>query len=273
MRRHRRKVSGILLAALACGGCGLFSRQQEQRIIVPDDLLRQSDYAPDGVVPRTRYVVRMSDGRRDWEIEFPEVATGYELRIPLDGDPRLGLGAVDGPRVTAADREIHGDMIRQSASSSSSLGTSPTSDPFAFDSGTEAETQDPWAVWESGDGAMGEGAHRRAEPGGTHAGLSGGDGTSAPPRPRVSYLATVAEVRELFRTRNYEVALVKLVDLEKSYPNDEKLLSMKGTLYRQLGRTALARDAWEQVLRLNPNNEVVLQALEQLNAEHQAGGR
>lgn len=242
MWRDRQQAGWLVLAALACGGCALFAKPQEQRIIVPDDLLRQSDYAPDGVVPRSRYVVRMSDGRRDWEIEFPEVATGYELRIPLQGDPLLGSGAVDGPRITAADREILGDMARQSP------------EPFR-----------------DGGGIEGDGAIDGVDDGATRIGSSAQIARS--PTPKVSYLATLADIRELYRTRNYEVALVKLVDLEQAYPGDEKLLSMKGSLYRQLGRTALARDAWEQVLRMNPHNEVVLQALEQLNAERGGGNR
>jgi hypothetical protein len=49
----------------------------------------------------------------------------------------------------------------------------------------------------------------------------------------------VAQVRELYNSRNYEIALVQLVDLERDYPNDEKLLAMKGSIYRKLGRNQL----------------------------------
>src|SRR6185503_3910022 len=54
--------------------------------------------------------------------------------------------------------------------------------------------------------------------------------------PKASYLLTLAKVKDLYRTRNYEIALVELVALEKQYPNDERIMSMKGSLYEKVGR-------------------------------------
>ncbi len=71
-------------------------------------------------------------------------------------------------------------------------------------------------------------------------------------------------MKELYRTRHYELGLVELVELEKQYPEDEHVLSMKGSLYERLGNKALARDAWQQVLRINPYNLAVLEALQRL---------
>jgi Flp pilus assembly protein TadD len=59
--------------------------------------------------------------------------------------------------------------------------------------------------------------------------------------------------------------MVHLVDLEKAYPNDARLLSMKGTLWMKLGRPELARQSWEQVLQIDPDNRPVLDALRTLN--------
>lgn len=256
-------TSTALALGLVVSGCGLFSKKQEQRIIVPDDLLRQSDYAPDGVVPRSRYVVRMSDGERDWEIEFPEVATGYELRIPLQGEPKIGQGAIEGPRMTAADREIFREMQAQTARREQARDADDS-----WGDGRWDERQEP----DGRRAASGGDLEDRRATAGTGGQRSERDLNSAQPaQPQVSYLRSVSEIRELFRTRNYEVALVKLVDLERSYPGDEKLLAMKGSLYRQLGRSSLARQAWEEVLRINPHNEAVLAALEELNDESLAG--
>ena len=55
-----------------------------------------------------------------------------------------------------------------------------------------------------------------------------------------------------------------LVELEKQYPEDEHILSMKGSLHERLGNKNLARDAWQQALTLNPFNLAVLEALQRL---------
>ncbi len=82
-----------------------------------------------------------------------------------------------------------------------------------------------------------------------------------------SYLATIARVKELFKRRQYEMALVDLVKLDRQYPDDEQILQMKGTLYFRLNRPKEAKKAWERVLSLNPNNETVARALERLEAD------
>ena len=53
---------------------------------------------------RNRYVVRMSDGQRDWEMQMPETASSYEVRVPMSGN-RTGL-VPQMATMTAADREI-----------------------------------------------------------------------------------------------------------------------------------------------------------------------
>ena len=71
-------------------------------------------------------------------------------------------------------------------------------------------------------------------------------------------------IADLYRTRHYELGLVELVDLERQYPDDEHILSMKGSLYERLGNKNLAREAWQEALRLNPFNLAVLEALQRL---------
>jgi tetratricopeptide (TPR) repeat protein len=79
-----------------------------------------------------------------------------------------------------------------------------------------------------------------------------------------SYLGTLAKVNALFKKRQYELALIELTALDREYPEDERILEMKGTLLWKLKRPKQAREAWERVLAINPNNTVVAQALEQL---------
>jgi predicted Zn-dependent protease len=108
-----------------------------------------------------------------------------------------------------------------------------------------------------GEGEAGPRAPRTRAPRGTPA-----SATNA--TPKASYLLTLAKVKDLYRTRNYEIALVELVALEKQYPNDERIMSMKGSLYEKVGRRQLAREAWEAVLALNPYNLQVAEALQRL---------
>lgn len=93
--------------------------------------------------------------------------------------------------------------------------------------------------------------------------------TTAPgeePKAR-SYLGTLAKIGELYKRRQYEIALIELTALDREYPDDERILSMKGTLYWKLKRPKQAREAWERVLALNPENAQVAQALEQLGQD------
>jgi hypothetical protein len=203
------------------------------RIYVPSDLMR-NHAGGDGANQRSRYIVRVTDGDTDWEFEMPEIATAYEVRVPLRGKPGPGGGMpVEQATLTAADKEIVGQR-----------------EVDARARGEELEISD-----EAGGGRA---ARRPAGVG------PGGPGTAAGPTPRASYLLTLAKVKDLYRTRNYELAVVELVALEREYPNDERIMSMKGSLYDKLGRRQLARDAWEAVLILNPYNLQVTEALQRL---------
>jgi len=71
-------------------------------------------------------------------------------------------------------------------------------------------------------------------------------------------------VKDLYRSKQYELALVELTELDHQYPDDEHILSMKGSLYERLGNKNLAREAWQQTLRINPYNLAVLEALQRL---------
>ncbi len=205
------------------------------RINVPSDILRGAPYGPEGAPPRSRYVVRMTDGDQDWEFQLPEIATSYEVRVPLRGK-FAEAGSAELASLTAADKEIVGQR--------------------------EAEEQARGERVDVG-GPEGE-ATGEATAAKKRAGRPGRDGEGAAASPRSSYLLTLAKVKELYRTRNYEVAVVQLVALERQYPNDERILSMKGSLYEKLGKKQLARDAWQAVLTVNPYNLQVVEALQRL---------
>jgi hypothetical protein len=242
MRRIQKEfgascIALVVAAAATASGCA--SNAVAADVRVPPELLRGSPYSANGEPARNRYVVRMTDGQRDWEIQLPEVATAYEVRVPLTGAPTSPLG-VDMANMTTADREIlaQNEAARRDSASANGSGNSLMA-PDENDDGQPKKPPKPPAAG-------------KAAPGGQ------------PPAARPSYLLTLERVKELYRTRHYELGLVELVELEKQYPEDEHILSMKGSLYERLGNKNLARDAWQQVLRINPYNLAVLEALQRL---------
>ena len=90
-------------------------------------------------------------------------------------------------------------------------------------------------------------------------------GDDKAPAAKASYLLTLARVKDLYRSKQYELALVELAELDRQYPEDEHILSMKGSLYERLGNIKLAKEAWQQTLRINSANLSVMDALERLN--------
>lgn len=141
--------------------------------------------------PSQRYVLRLAENGRLWEVELPETTGAYELRIPLEDT-----------KGTQADERL----------------------------------------------------------------LAGGSWSSSDPAKK-SYLAGLAHVRELYDLRKYELAFIDLNDLEQGYPNDSRLLAMKGTLYLKLGRTKLARETWQHAVTLDPNDTQTAEALRGLKEE------
>jgi len=189
----------------------------------------------------------MTDGKNDWEVQLPEIGSSYEVKVPISGKaaPRL---AVDSATLTAADREILQEREALARAESGDL------DP-------------PRAA--EGDGLKQAGGRQRAARGDD--GEPRPDkrpvrkpGDDKPPAAKASYLLTLAKVKELYRTRQYELALVEIGELDRQYPDDEHILSMKGSLYERLGNKNLAREAWQQTLRINPYNLAVLEALQRL---------
>jgi tetratricopeptide (TPR) repeat protein len=189
----------------------------------------------------------MTDGQRDWEIQLPEIATAYEVKVPLSGKPSSLSADMD--TATAADREIiadHDAAIRAGAETAAG-----PDDPV-----DEGDKPHGGKVSRPADGKGG------ARPG--PAKVQGGAGAGAEQPVKASYLLTLAKVKDLYRTRHYELGLVEIVKLEQQYPDDEHILSMKGSLYERLGNKNLAREAWQEALRLNPFNLAVLEALQRL---------
>lgn len=257
--RRRRDVIGLCLttAMILAGAC---ARLQRTPIVVPPEAVREWAYLPDGQTGPGRYVVRMTDGRREWEIEFPSTPYGTEVRVPLrDGGQRIPFQS-ELPGMTPADREMEED--RRAHEGPSAM------DP-AYGLVDEAPGKPGQRPAATGRPPQPGAAPRAGAPSPT--GTPNGTAPPASParRNKASYLVGVTQIKELYRTRNYSIALVQLVELEKDYPDDEQLLAMKGSIYRRMGRTRLAREAWERVLAIDPDNTTVAAALRELAEEEE----
>lgn len=84
-------------------------------------------------------------------------------------------------------------------------------------------------------------------------GLSLTEETASP--GALSYLAQVDRVKQLYRLARFEAALIELDQLLREYPTDPKLHEMRGTLLDRSGRPELALRAWNESLRLRPENQ------------------
>ena len=242
MNKTMKTISPILIGALCAltVGCAHIDDPDEPAVIVvPSAATSAPEYRGDGSIPHQRYVVRMSDGYRDWEVEFPEVARGYEVRIPLGDDQREVRGAHQS--LTRADRELLEDLRR--------------TDPDFERSGVYVDDEHVSDRQARREGEEVEDRRRDSER---------SEADPAPSRP--SYLRGIEQVQRLFEAGHYEAAMIQLAELEDAYPNDVRILSMKGTLWLRLGRERLAREAWEQVLQIDPGNEPVQEALRRIDS-------
>lgn len=255
-------MNRIATAALFLSAC---AAQENKRLVVPDGMRRQAQPLPrpenkpataslqGALQPAAtqtqsktgdgRYLLRLAEHNRLWELELPESAGGYEMRIPLDG-PLDAPTAADSELLATA-READGANDRPLVDAGAKTKAKSVEATTASISKTEAATAIP-AVAKAD-------APTQAEP-------------IATPR-RKSYLGTLAKVREMYASRKYEMALVELVDLEPSYPNDERVQAMKGSLYFKLGKPQLARESWQKALALDPDDAAVAEALRNLKEE------
>lgn len=209
MTMMKLSLALVFLSLAACANAGT------KTLMIPDEMKKppapkKGDVPPP---PAQKYIIRMAEGGRVWEMELPEESGGYALRVPLDGEG----GIVEG--LTAADEELLEDAARALAAAADPDGTGEV----------KAPKLDAKAL-----------AGKR------------------------SYLGGLAKVTAMYRSKQYELGLIELVELEKDYPKDFRILSMKGSLYVKLGKNRLAREAWEKALELNPDDAGVGEALRNL---------
>lgn len=258
------KVRGWALGALAFLALGACAQPRGKTLVIPDEMLKKqveparpatrgtasvkgaASTQPTGLKAAAatspaplqgtdgpeRYLVRMSEQGRIWEVELPESRDGFELRVPLH-ERRLDYR-------NGADQELLADA----------LGTKDVVPAAGTARDRKPAAADAKAAQKDAERQLKEGPDWKSD-------------------RRAGYLSSVAKVKELYVARRYELALIELVDLMEDYPEDAQLYSMKGSLYLKLGRAKLAREAWEKSLSINPNDLGVAEALRTVSASEE----
>lgn len=228
-------ASAFTATACGSGNWTINVQGRDKTIIVPSTASVQPPYSSNGSPPPRRYIIRMSDGNLDWEVELPEVATGYELRIPFKDQKKgeanrggVSFGNTEG--LTEADKEIIAAMRRRNL-----------------------DTESEGIFDQQGRSLDGTNTNKTQ---------------NAEPTPaRQSYVKGIEKARNLFESRKYEMALLALKELDRDYPNDLQIKSMLGTLWLQLNQPDLARESWEAALKIDPQNKNLIEALRQLTPQ------
>jgi len=117
--------------------CACAASQQPKQLVVPEGMRRETKPLPrpenkpaapalqGALQPASatraqdgRYVLRLAEHNRVWELELPESAGGYEMRIPLDG-PLESPTAADAELLAAAGEPPEPRRPRQTANRTS----------------------------------------------------------------------------------------------------------------------------------------------------------
>ena len=140
----------VLFVLCAC------SAVQPRRMVVPEGMRREAQPLPrpenkpptpalqGALQPAAatraqdgRYVLRLAEHNRVWELELPESAGGYEMRIPLDGP-------LESP--TAADAELLAAAPEVRAAPNTAADAKPdgAAKPPATGTKADAAAKDKW---------------------------------------------------------------------------------------------------------------------------------
>ena len=220
----RRRVALVALATASLGGGCTLSLPPPKTISVPPEMLKPKP-VPERIDPKAKSTQRVTPRRAD-------ASSTYVVRLAEGGR----VWEVELPE-SAGGYEVRVPLAGGPYEQATLADEELLADTAAQASGTlPAAAQAPGGAQLDVKAA----AHKR------------------------SYLGAVAKINEMYLARKYELALIELVSLEKEYPQDVRLLSMKGSLYLKLGKPKLAREAWEKALTINPEDQLLTESLREL---------
>ncbi len=91
-----------------------------------------------------------------------------------------------------------------------------------------------------------------------------GVGSPDGPEQGPSYSLGLAKLMQLYKTRDYEYALIEVNQLLSYYPNAARLYKMKGTILLKTGDLQLAEKAWLRASELDPTDRAIQKGIERL---------
>ncbi len=74
-----------------------------------------------------------------------------------------------------------------------------------------------------------------------------------------SYVTTLQRIKDLYKQREFENALVETNEALRFYPHSAQLLTMKGTLYQRINQLELALASYEHAYDLEPSRKLLAQ--------------
>ncbi len=74
-----------------------------------------------------------------------------------------------------------------------------------------------------------------------------------------SYIAALQRIKDHYKYREYEDALVETNETLRHYPRSAQLLTMKGTLYQRLNQIELALASYERAYDIEPTRKLLAQ--------------
>lgn len=177
---------------------------------------------------RSPFVIRSAVGASEYSVEIPENGGRYDIAIPL-------------------------------ADMSGKIGNSG-----GFHAGPSSKAVNPATTDKELVAALPDVAKRKPE---DAAMLDSAFGVGTPEGPvqSPSYTIGIAKVNQLFREKNFELALIELNNLLAYYPNSPKLLKMKGTLLIKTGNRDLAMRSWQRAYDLVPGDLSLKRSIDRLN--------
>jgi hypothetical protein len=184
--------------------------------------------------PGESFVIKSAVGDKEYSIEIPGAANDYDVQVPI-----ADIGVTD-PDVLSGKKSK--DTPNPVSTDREMLANMPRID--------REHATDTALV----DSAFGVGS---------------ADG----PKQAPSYTLGLAKIKELFKRRQYELALVEVNSLLTFYANSPQLNKMKGTLLLRMHNQPLAEKAWIRALELDPDDRQLRAALDRLQRRMVNSGR
>ena len=175
--------------------------------------------------PQETFIIKSAVGDREYSIEIPGSANDYDVQVPISD---LGISDPD---------ILSGKKNRDTSS--------PVSTDREMLAGMPRIDRDHASDTSLVDSAFG---------------VANSDG----PKQAPSYTLGLAKIKELYKKRQYELALVEVNSLLTFFANSPQLNKMKGTLLLRLYNPPLAEKAWIRALELDPDDRPLRAALDRL---------